>query len=79
MLELKSRLVETELSPSVDSSHSQTNPSHAILFTRRQIVDNNLDDVFAVFDNSDTESAADHKFRKVSTPSSSTIVAKFSD
>lgn len=74
MLELKSRLVETELSPSVDSSHSQTNPSHAILFTRRQ-VENNLDDVFAVFDDSDTESAADHKFRKVS----NLVVAKFSD
>ena len=63
MLELKSRLVETELSPSVDSSQSMNNPSNAILFTRK--VDSTLDDVFAVFDNSDTESTADHKFRKV--------------
>ena len=61
MIELKSRLIETELTPSVESVQSATSPSNAILFTRRsdgeQHKEGTLDEVFAVFDSSDTESA----------------------
>ena len=72
MIELKSRLIETELTPSVESIQSASSPSNAILFTRRTDGEQchvnmsreshkegsqTLDEVFAVFDNSDTESA----------------------
>ena len=64
MIELKSRLIETELTPSVESVQSASSPSNAILFTRRTDSEQQkegghqtLDEVFAVFDNSDTESA----------------------